>query len=34
MIGHIHTAVNPGRGEMDNKQEINYTIMKALLSWI
>jgi hydroxypyruvate isomerase len=32
MIGHIHTAGNPGRGELDNKQEINYPpIMKALL---
>jgi len=23
-IGHYHTAGNPGRGELDNKQEINY----------
>ena len=31
-IGHIHTAGNPGRGELDEKQEINYPpIMKALL---
>ena len=31
-IGHIHTAGNPGRGELDNKQEINYPpIMEALL---
>ena len=31
-IGHVHTAGNPGRGELDNKQEINYPpIMKALL---
>lgn len=24
-IGHIHTAGNPGRGEIDNTQEINYS---------
>lgn len=24
VIGHIHTAGNPGRGELDNKQEINF----------
>lgn len=31
-IGHIHTAGNPGRGELDDKQEIYYPpIMKALL---
>jgi len=31
-IGHIHTAGNPGRGELDNKQEINFPpIMEALL---
>jgi hydroxypyruvate isomerase len=30
-IGHVHTAGNPGRGELDDKQEINYRpIMKAL----
>ena len=23
-IGHVHTAGNPGRGELDNDQEINY----------
>ena len=23
-IGHYHTAGNPGRGELDDKQEINY----------
>ena len=23
-IGHVHTAGNPGRGELDDKQEINY----------
>jgi hydroxypyruvate isomerase len=32
VIGHIHTAGNPGRGELDDKQEINYPpIMKKLL---
>ena len=32
VIGHIHTAGNPGRGELDNKQEINYPpIMRKLL---
>jgi hydroxypyruvate isomerase len=31
-IGHVHTAGNPGRGELDNKQEINYPpIMEALI---
>ena len=31
-ISHIHTAGNPGRGELDNKQEINYPpIMQKLL---
>jgi hydroxypyruvate isomerase len=31
-LGHIHTAGNPGRGEMDNTQEINYPpIMQALV---
>ncbi|HWE94363.1 MAG TPA: TIM barrel protein [Tepidisphaeraceae bacterium] len=31
-IGHVHTAGNPGRGELDDKQEINYPpIMRALL---
>ena len=31
-IGHVHTAGNPGRGELDQKQEINYPpIMQALL---
>lgn len=31
-IGHIHTAGNPGRGEMDMTQEINYPpIMQALV---
>jgi hydroxypyruvate isomerase len=31
-IGHVHTAGNPGRGELDDRQEINYRpIMKALV---
>jgi hydroxypyruvate isomerase len=31
-IGHIHTAGNPGRVELDDRQEINYPpIMKALV---
>lgn len=31
-IGHIHTAGNPGRGELDQQQEINYPpIMQTLL---
>ena len=32
VIGHIHTAGNPGRGELDDQQEINYPpIMRKLL---
>ena len=31
-IGHVHTAGNPGRAELDNAQEINYPpCMQALL---
>ena len=31
-IGHVHTAGNPGRAELDDRQEINYRpIMKALV---
>jgi len=31
-IGHVHTAGNPGRGELDDKQEIQYRpIMEALI---
>lgn len=31
-IGHVHTAGNPGRGELDDKQEISYKpIMEALV---
>jgi hydroxypyruvate isomerase len=31
-IGHVHTAGNPGRGELDATQEINYPpIMQALV---
>jgi hydroxypyruvate isomerase len=30
-INHVHTAGNPGRGELDETQEINYPpVMKAL----
>jgi hydroxypyruvate isomerase len=33
LLGHIHTAGNPGRGELDDAQEINYPpVMKKLLS--
>jgi sugar phosphate isomerase/epimerase len=33
IIGHIHTAGNPGRGELDDTQEIQYRpIMKKLLA--
>ena len=32
-IGHIHTAGNPGRGELDDTQEIDYpAVMRALAS--
>ena len=32
-IAHVHTAGNPGRGELDDQQEINYPpIMRALLA--
>lgn len=32
IIGHYHTAGNPGRGEIDENQEINYPpIMRAIL---
>jgi hydroxypyruvate isomerase len=32
LIGHVHAAGNPGRGELDDNQEINYAAcMKALL---
>jgi sugar phosphate isomerase/epimerase len=32
IIGHVHTAGNPGRGELDDQQEINYPpIMRTLL---
>lgn len=32
LIGHIHTAGNPGRNELNDRQEINYpACMKALL---
>ena len=33
IIGHVHTAGNPGRGELDESQEINYpAIMQKLLA--
>lgn len=33
LIGHVHTAGNPGRAELDDEQEINYPpIMRKLLS--
>ncbi|WP_425616739.1 hydroxypyruvate isomerase family protein [Anatilimnocola sp. NA78] len=32
VIGHVHTAGNPGRGELDDNQEINYPpIMRKLI---
>ncbi|MEK6235467.1 MAG: TIM barrel protein, partial [Planctomycetales bacterium] len=32
LIGHYHTAGNPGRGELDDHQEINYPpVMRAVL---
>lgn len=32
VIGHIHTAGNPGRGELDDTQEIDYpAVMRALV---
>lgn len=32
LIGHVHTAGNPGRGELDADQEINYpALMKTLV---
>jgi hydroxypyruvate isomerase len=32
IIGHVHTAGNPGRAELDDQQEINYPpIMRKLL---
>ncbi len=32
IIGHVHTAGNPGRGELDDHQEINYPpIMRKLI---
>lgn len=31
-INHVHTAGNPGRGELDDRQEINYpAVMKAIV---
>jgi hydroxypyruvate isomerase len=32
VIGHVHTAGNPGRAELDDKQEINFPpIIRKLL---
>lgn len=32
VLGHVHTAGNPGRGELDDEQEINYAaVMKKLV---
>jgi hydroxypyruvate isomerase len=32
LVGHVHTAGNPGRGELDDRQEINYpAVMRTLL---
>jgi hydroxypyruvate isomerase len=32
VLGHVHTAGNPGRGELDDKQEINYpAVMRKLV---
>jgi len=32
LIGHVHTAGNPGRGELDDNQEIQYpATMKKML---
>jgi hydroxypyruvate isomerase len=31
LVGHYHTAGNPGRGELDDKQEINYSaVVRAI----
>jgi len=34
VIGHIHTAGNPGRGELDDFQEIHYPAVKRALAQI
>ncbi len=32
LVGHYHTAGNPGRGELDNEQEINYPpVIRAIM---
>ncbi len=32
VLGHVHTAGNPGRGELDDRQEINYAaVMRKLI---
>ena len=33
ILGHVHTAGNPGRGELDDKQEIQYApVMQKLVA--
>jgi hydroxypyruvate isomerase len=33
LIGHYHTAGNPGRAELDDTQEINYpAVMRAIVA--
>ena len=33
LIGHVHTAGNPGRGELDEDQEVNYpAVMRKLVA--
>lgn len=34
LIGHVHTAGNPGRGELDDRQEIHYPGVARALSAI
>jgi hydroxypyruvate isomerase len=32
IVGHVHTAGNPGRGELDDRQEIHYAgVMRTLV---
>ena len=33
LIGHVHTAGVPGRGELDDTQEINYPAVIKKLVW-
>ena len=33
ILGHVHTAGNPGRGELDDAQEVHYpAVMRKLLA--